>query len=624
MNRLLLAAIVAAISFPLVTPTIAEPIFINTGDADKKTAVFSTVLDIEKRLRDPAPIVLTQRTEIVPPHNLNNDLSIFRNAIPSLSDPPPIAILDKPFSASLARETESVEISEPVCYVGYRSKRRTSVSRRALPNSRRSSARVSARKTVARKAAVQKSASRRTHLKKVVARVPSRRIASRQSSVRKIETRKISSRNIAVRRVTSGKIAARTPAVRRIASRQPLSSKAKARRIGTTNSSRKNAAQIALRKFPSKRIAYYAASRRHQQSATTCSILKPQRQEIRKHQITGLQRPAVGNQNKATRANSVVDQSIKITAINEKPHIISIAKQESAKLPAQNLTQERSPALPYTPSWTLPSHQQLLSTQKQILAPKEERLASHEYLLKPQQQLPLAQRRYLSVQSNLLRTQPVKKKVAKSHLNTLALLPLRTLATLIAPCPVATALTISPIFESLFDVKTLKSQIAQERLKKQRLAHAKTVAKWKASNRRNMRMKIASNALNTAKQLNTVGYCYRGVTLALKPLGINLSGMAAYMAKEQLDADPRFQKVQIAEIAELHPGDVLVHGPSRSHPYGHIGVYLGNENEASDHVQKTFLKGPYSGVTVFRYEPTNTEAYSALGMDSISLEKSSS
>lgn len=624
MNRLLLAAIVAAISLPLITPTIAEPIFINTGDADEKPTVFSAVLDIEKKRRDPAPIVFTQRTEIVPPHNLNNDLSIFRNVIPSLSDPPPITILDRQLPAGLATETETVEISKPVSYEGYRSKRRTNVSRRVLPASRRPASRVSARKTFYRKAPVQKSASRRNPSKKVAARVPSRKIASRQASIREIGSRKLALRNIASRRASSRKIAARTPAVRRVASRHRLSSKANAHRIGTTISARKNAAHIAMRRFPTKRIAYYSAPRNAQQAVTTHSIPKLQRQEVKKHQIIGLQRPAVGNQNKATRANSVIDQSIKITAINEKPHIISIAKLNSTKQPTQNLTQEQSPALPYAHSWTLPSHQQLLSTQKQILAPKEERLASHEYLLKPQQQLPLAQRRYLSVQSNLLRTQPVKKKVAKSHLNTLALLPLRTLATLIAPCPVATALTISPIFESLFDVKTLKTQIAQEELKKQRLAHAKNVAKWKASNRRNMRMKIARNALNTAKQLNTIGYCYRGVTLALKPLGINLSGMAAYMAKEQLDADPRFQQVQIGEIAELHPGDVLVHGPSRSHPYGHIGVYLGNENEASDHVQKTFLKGPYSGVTVFRYEPTNTEAYSALGMDSISVEKSSS
>lgn len=634
MNRLLFAAVVAAVSFPLITPTIAEPVFINSSV--EVTAVSSAILDIEN-YKDSVPIVFTQRSEIEPPHNLSNEFSIIRNIIPSLSDPPPISILDKQTNSSAVEKAENVEFTNPVSYAVHRTRRITTASRRA-PKAGRSSARAS-RKVISRKSTVKKYALRRSSSKNIAGRASAQRVASRQASVRKMGARKIASRKIAsrkiavrrvaVRRVASRRVASRkisstNPAIGRAASRRFLSSTANALRNATKISQRKNLGSIAVRSYHAKRVTHYAAQDHNPQRLIARSIPSYHKQGRKQPPIIGQRiQIAAKKQSTVPPAIPVLDQSIRITAINEKPHIISIAKKGSIlqRRPDQSA---HSAEPPYAPTWTLPSHQHLLSTQKQILAPQEERLVSHEYLLKPQQQFPLAQKRYLSVQSNLLRTQPIKKRLAKANLNTLTLLPLRTLATLIAPCPVATALTISPIFESLFDIKTLKAQIAQEKIKKQRLAHAKTVAKWKASNRRNMRMKIARNALYTAKQLNTVGYCYRGVTLALKPLGINLSGMAAYMAKEQLDADPRFQKVQIGEIAELHPGDVLVHGPSRSHPYGHIGVYLGNENEASDHVQKTFLKGPYSGVTVFRYEPTNTEAYSALGMDTNSTEKSAS
>lgn len=211
----------------------------------------------------------------------------------------------------------------------------------------------------------------------------------------------------------------------------------------------------------------------------------------------------------------------------------------------------------------------------------------------------------------------LKARIAAKKQPKASVFPLSRIAKLVLPCPVVTALTLSPAFQPFIELDKLQlAHLNSQKAKKNppKVAHHPHVKKWKAHKRRAMRMKIASNALSTAKKMNTVGYCYRGVTVALKPLGINLSGMAAYMAKDQLNADPRFQKVAVNEISDLHPGDIVVHGPTRSHPYGHIGVYLGNEHEASDHVQKAFLKGPYSGTTVFRYEPTTTEAFSALGI----------
>jgi hypothetical protein len=112
---------------------------------------------------------------------------------------------------------------------------------------------------------------------------------------------------------------------------------------------------------------------------------------------------------------------------------------------------------------------------------------------------------------------------------------------------------------------------------------------------------IAKCALKVAKSMNTVGWCYKGVCTALQPLGIHLSGAAAYEAKGQLLKDKRFAAFSISGVHDLKPGDILVHGASASHPYGHIAVYLGNSNEASDHVQQVVLNGPYSGTTVFRY-----------------------
>lgn len=130
-------------------------------------------------------------------------------------------------------------------------------------------------------------------------------------------------------------------------------------------------------------------------------------------------------------------------------------------------------------------------------------------------------------------------------------------------------------------------------------------AEQKVTQKRTKTMRLQDkSALMTAKRMHSNGWCYKGVTDALKPLGVDLSGTAAYMAKDLLQSDPRFQPVRIEDPTQLHPGDVIVHGPTNSHPYGHIAVYLGNNHEASDHVQKVVLNaiGPYSYSVVFRYD----------------------
>lgn len=145
---------------------------------------------------------------------------------------------------------------------------------------------------------------------------------------------------------------------------------------------------------------------------------------------------------------------------------------------------------------------------------------------------------------------------------------------------------------------------AQLAAKKAELAKKQKVRKLAQKKTKAMRIKMARSALYTAKKMASNGWCYKGVTDALKPLGVELFGPAAYMAKDLLDNDPRFKQVRAVEPAQLHPGDVIVHGPTGSHPYGHIAVYLGNNHEASDHVQDVVLNaiGPYSYSVVFRYD----------------------
>ena len=109
--------------------------------------------------------------------------------------------------------------------------------------------------------------------------------------------------------------------------------------------------------------------------------------------------------------------------------------------------------------------------------------------------------------------------------------------------------------------------------------------------------RIANRARQQATSMCSVGYCYRGVKRALNAIGIQLSGTAAWMAKDQLQSDGRFVMVP---MQSLRKGDILVHDRSRAHPYGHIAVYLGDGQEASDHVQKLVLGGRYGRTVVFR------------------------
>jgi len=111
---------------------------------------------------------------------------------------------------------------------------------------------------------------------------------------------------------------------------------------------------------------------------------------------------------------------------------------------------------------------------------------------------------------------------------------------------------------------------------------------------------IASSALNVAEQTRTTGRCYAAVCRALHPLGVELSGAAAYQAQDLLLKDARFVPLTVNSVDQLRRGDIVVYTRSSTHPYGHISVYQGNYEEASDHVAAITHTKAYGAATVFR------------------------
>lgn len=111
---------------------------------------------------------------------------------------------------------------------------------------------------------------------------------------------------------------------------------------------------------------------------------------------------------------------------------------------------------------------------------------------------------------------------------------------------------------------------------------------------------IALSAHQMAEKTNTTGWCYAAVSRALGPLGVKLTGAAAYEAEEQLRRDGRFVPLIVFNVDDLRRGDIIVYSKSQSHPYGHIAVYEGAYREASDHLSAVTHTKNYGGAVVFR------------------------
>lgn len=111
---------------------------------------------------------------------------------------------------------------------------------------------------------------------------------------------------------------------------------------------------------------------------------------------------------------------------------------------------------------------------------------------------------------------------------------------------------------------------------------------------------IARNALEVAETTQSSGYCYAAVTKAVRPLGVQLSGASAYMARDLLLTDDRFIAIEALDPSMLRVGDIIVYNATSRHPHGHIAVYEGFGTEASDHISALTSFAEYGGATIFR------------------------
>jgi LysM repeat protein len=101
--------------------------------------------------------------------------------------------------------------------------------------------------------------------------------------------------------------------------------------------------------------------------------------------------------------------------------------------------------------------------------------------------------------------------------------------------------------------------------------------------------RLAEAARRVAANMNTTGWCAKGVGDALDAAGLSSQRVpSAYMKADILARDPRFREINVSG-GNIPPGAVIVH-PSRYNGtgsiHGHIAVSLGNGQEASDHIQR--------------------------------------
>ena len=134
---------------------------------------------------------------------------------------------------------------------------------------------------------------------------------------------------------------------------------------------------------------------------------------------------------------------------------------------------------------------------------------------------------------------------------------------------------------------------------------------------------IANRAFIVADATRSSGYCYAAVCRALKPLGVELTGASAYMAQPLLLNDSRFLPLTINSVEQLRRGDIIVYTRSTAHPHGHISVYEGNYEEASDHIAPVTHTKAYGGATVFRLrdEPFPADPIIAIAPDFRAMSK---
>lgn len=116
--------------------------------------------------------------------------------------------------------------------------------------------------------------------------------------------------------------------------------------------------------------------------------------------------------------------------------------------------------------------------------------------------------------------------------------------------------------------------------------------------------KLASIASQTASNMGSVGWCYRGVKDTFLSAGLTknrLAGDSAFEARDILRNHKNFKEISVdkKDLTKLPAGCVIVWQPyadskGKWHKDGHIAVTLGKGKEASDHEQNLVIGKSYS------------------------------
>lgn len=100
---------------------------------------------------------------------------------------------------------------------------------------------------------------------------------------------------------------------------------------------------------------------------------------------------------------------------------------------------------------------------------------------------------------------------------------------------------------------------------------------------------ISMAARETVSEMNSTGWCARGVRIALEKAGINGIGAAsAYQVADKIATNDNFKEISVSrdKLDDLPAGTVVVWDKSPGHEHGHISIADGKGNELSDHQQK--------------------------------------
>lgn len=127
---------------------------------------------------------------------------------------------------------------------------------------------------------------------------------------------------------------------------------------------------------------------------------------------------------------------------------------------------------------------------------------------------------------------------------------------------------------------------------------------------------LAAAGRQSAAQMQSVGYCARGVANALQSLGLKFDRKAsAADYKQVLDNSPQFVKVDVSQLRSpynaqnLPVGAVSVYGRSPGHQHGHISIAQGNGMESSDHIQRHVNPARYGSHSVYMPAGTDLSQY---------------